>query len=222
MSSTQMTTSGTAMDAHDDHAAEAVRLGCAALVDAMGRLHGHRAHLLPLVSPDPTRSLFGPAVTIAYLPYRDDLAPESDFGALFHQAIDADTRRREVLVLSNGGYPDVSHAGGTKLSRVDLHGLAGVLTDARLRDFNELRAYGFATWCRGEAVHWGGDTAMPYAANVAVEIGGVGIMPGDYVFVDRSGGVVIPAASLREVFDIAHQIANDDEGALREIRRMRP
>lgn len=33
------------------HPAEVGQLGCAALVDAMGRLHGHRAHLLPLVSP---------------------------------------------------------------------------------------------------------------------------------------------------------------------------
>jgi regulator of RNase E activity RraA len=207
------------MEAHADHAAEAARLGCAALVDAMGRLHRHRAHLLPLASPDPTRPLFGPAATIAYLPYRDDVAPGSDFAALFRQAIDGVSGSRRVLVLSNGGYPDVSHAGGMKLSRVDMHGLAGVLTDARVRDFDELRAYGFATWCRGEAVRWGGDTVMPYAANIAVEIGGVCITPGDYVFVDSSGGVVIPAASLQQVFDMAHQVAKEDEDSLGEIRR---
>jgi regulator of RNase E activity RraA len=207
------------VDGYADRAGEAAGLGCAALVDAMGRLHQHRAHLLPLASPDPTRPLFGPAVTIAYLPYRDDVAPGSDFGALFRQAIDGVPGSRRVLVLSNGGYPDVSHGGGTKLSRVDLHGLAGVLTDARVRDFDELRAYGFATWCRGEAVHWGGDTVMPYAANIAVEIGGVCVTPGDYVFVDRSGGVVIPAASLQQVFDMAHQVAHEDEDSLGEIRR---
>jgi regulator of RNase E activity RraA len=219
MTSAQKATPETAAGGRADHAAEAARLGCAALVDAMGRLHEHRAHLLPLASPDPTRPLFGPAATIAYLPYRDDLVPESDFGALFRQAIDAMPGGRRVLVLSNGGYPDVSHAGGMKLSRVELHDLAGVVTDARLRDFNELRAYGFVTWCRGEAVHWGGDTVMPYAANIAVEISGVCVTPGDYVFIDSSGGVVIPAASLQQVFDMAHQIANEDEESLREIRR---
>jgi regulator of RNase E activity RraA len=207
------------MEAHADHAADAASLGCAALVDAMGRLHKHRAHLLPLASPDPTRPLFGPAATIAYLPYRDDVAPGSDFGALFRQAIDGVPGGRRVLVLSNGGYPDVSHGGGMKLSRVDMHGLAGVLTDARVRDFDELRAYGFATWCRGEAVRWGGDTVMPYAANIAVEIGGVCVTPGDYVFVDSSGGVVIPAASLLQVFGMAHQVAKEDEDSLGQIRR---
>ena len=39
-------------------------LKCADLVDAMGRLHRHRCHILDLVSPTPGRILFGPAVTI--------------------------------------------------------------------------------------------------------------------------------------------------------------
>jgi regulator of RNase E activity RraA len=222
MSSTRTTNPGIAIDGQVDRASEAARLGCAALVDAMGRLHGHRAHLLPLASPDPTRPLFGPVATIAYLPYRDDLPHGSDFGALFQQAIAANPRSRQVLVLSNGGYPDVSHAGGIKLSRVDLHTLAGVVTDARLRDFDELRAYSFATWCRGEAVHWGGDSVMPHAANIAVEIGGVCVTPGDYVYIDKSGGVVIPADSLQRVFDMAPQVGNADEESLHEIRRTRP
>ena len=36
------------------------------LVDAMGRLHRHRCHILDLVSPTPGRTLFGPAATISY------------------------------------------------------------------------------------------------------------------------------------------------------------
>ena len=38
------------------------------IVDAMGRRHQHRCHLLDLVSPTPGRRLFGPAVTISYFP----------------------------------------------------------------------------------------------------------------------------------------------------------
>jgi regulator of RNase E activity RraA len=206
------------MDELPDHAAEAASLGCSALVDAMGRVHGHRAHLLPLASPDPTHPLFGPAATIAYQPYRDDLEPRPDFGALFREAIAADRGGRQALVLSNGGYPDASHGGGVKLSRLELHGLAGIVSDGRLRDFEQLRGYDFAAWCRGEAVRWGGDTVIPYAANVAVEIGTVCVIPGDYVFIDRSGGVVIPAKSLRRVLDVAHQVAKEDEESLHEIR----
>lgn len=205
-----------------DRAALATELGCAALVDAMGRLHRHRAHLLPLVSPDPTRPVFGPAVTVAFLPYRDDL-PQTDLGfaALFYQAVGPDPGGK-VLVLSSGGHPDVSHAGGTKLSRVGNHGLAGVVADGRLRDFAQLRDYGFGVWCRGEATRWGGDTVMPYAANIAVEIDGVCLVPGDYVYADAAGAVVIPAASLNEVLAEARRVEAEDAEFIDRIRTENP
>jgi hypothetical protein len=38
------------------------------IVDAMGRRHRHRCHLLDLVGPTLGRRLFGPAVTISYFP----------------------------------------------------------------------------------------------------------------------------------------------------------
>jgi hypothetical protein len=37
-------------------------------LDAVGRLHRHRCHVLDLVTPTPGRVLFGPAVTISYFP----------------------------------------------------------------------------------------------------------------------------------------------------------
>jgi regulator of RNase E activity RraA len=192
------------------------RVACASLVDAIGRIHNHRAHVLSLVSPVPRR-LFGPAATIAYLPYRDDL-PETElgFGALFHHAV-GDSPAGKVLVLSSGGYPDASHGGGMKLSRLQYAGAAGVLADGRLRDFGQLGDYAFATWCRGEATRWGGDTVMPFAANVPVEVGGVCVIPGDYVYADASGAVVIPRASLQPVIEEALRVEAEDAKSLEEI-----
>jgi regulator of RNase E activity RraA len=197
------------------------RVACASLVDAMGRLHSHRAHILSLVSPRPRR-LFGPVATIAYLPYRDDLREtELGFATLFRQAI-GDSTAGIVLVLSSGGFPDASHGGGTKLSRLQHYGVAGALVDGRLRDFEQLGEYSFATWCRGEATRWGGDTVMPFAANVAVEIGGACVIPGDYLYADATGGVVIPRASLGRVIEEALSIEAEDARALEEIATERP
>jgi len=192
------------------------RVAVASLVDAMGRIHCHRAHILSLVSPAPRR-LFGPVVTIDYVPYRDDL-PQTKlgFGALFDQAV-GESPAGTVLVLSCGGYPEASHGGGTKLSRLQRNGAAGVLADGRLRDFHQLGAYPFATWCRGEATHWGGDTVMPFAANIAVEIGGACVIPGDYLFADASGAVVIPQPSLQRVIDEALRVEAEDVRSLEPI-----
>lgn len=208
------------MGSRDDaeRAAQAEQLGCATLVDAMGRVHRHRAHILAMTSPDPSRVLFGPAATLAYLPYRDDLSQAGvGFGELFYEAVGQAPAGR-VLVLSSGGYPEASHGGGTKLCRVAHHNLSGVLADGRLRDFDELRHLGFATWCRGEATHWGGDIAMPSIAGVPVEIAGVCVTPGDYVFADASGAVVIPHASVDRVLEEARTVAAEDTEAAARIR----
>ncbi|MCX4419258.1 hypothetical protein [Streptomyces mirabilis] len=125
--------------------------------------------------------------------------------------------RGQVLVLSSGGYPDVSHGGGTKLSRGDGHG-AGVLADGRLRDFDQLRGYSFATWCRGEAVPRGGDAVMSHDFGITVEISGVCVNPGDYVYMDNAGGVVIPSASLHRVTDIAEEVTAEEAVAAKSIR----
>lgn len=189
-------------------------LACADIVDALGRIHRHHAHIHDLVTPTPGRVLFGRAVTISYFPSCSaTVDPEThSFDALFRQAVDVDASKAggTVLVLASNGHRDVSIGGGTKLARLAHRHLAGVLTDARLRDFAELRAYPFAAYCSGEAVHWGGDVITPYQANVPVVVAGVGVHPGQYVFADDSGAVVIPEPDIDAVLAGAVSVRDED------------
>jgi regulator of RNase E activity RraA len=193
------------------------------LVDAMGRLHRHRCHILDLVSPTPGRRLFGPAVTVSYFPTcHARLEPERfNFADLFYQAV-AGEPEGKVLVLASNGHQDTSLAGGTKLARAQKMGLVGILADGRIRDFDELSRYDFATYCRGEATRWGGDVVTPYQANVPVVVSQVGIHPGDYVFADASGAVVIPAAQLDDVVEEAMRVNSDDRAAIDTIAQESP
>ena len=90
-------------------------------------------------------------------------------------------------------------------------GWPGVLTDGRLRDFAELAGYDFAAYCSGEATHWGGDVVTPFQANVPVVVGGVGMMPGQYVYADAAGAVVIPDGEIDDVLAAARKIVAEDE-----------
>src|SRR5690349_24010228 len=100
-------------------------LKAADLVDAMGRLHRHRCHILGLVSPTPGRILFGPAVTISYFPSCSAaLHPERyNLANLFYEP--ADEPAGKVIVLASNGYTDTSMGGGTKLLRLHRNGCAG-------------------------------------------------------------------------------------------------
>ena len=188
------------------------------LVDAMGRLHRHRCHILDLVTPTPGRRLAGPAVTISYFPTCNAGLPEEtyNFADVFYRAIEGNGEGK-VLVLASNGYTETSLGGGTKLARAQIMGLAGVLSDGRLRDFDELAGFDFTTYCNGEATRWGGDSVTPYQANVPVVISQVGIHPGDFIFADAHGAVVIPPAQVRDVVDEALRVNEEDRSALKDI-----
>lgn len=204
-------------------AASAAGLTCADLTDALGRKHRHRAHVTGLVSPTPERTLFGRVATISFFPTcHAVLDPEQyTFGRLFHQAVDGSPAdpANTVLVMASNGHSSTSLAGGTKLSRAINVGLAGVLTDGRLRDFDELAEEPFAAWCSGEAVAWGGAVVTPFQANIPVVIDGVGIYPGQYIFCDSSGAVVIPDSDIDDVLETAHRVRADDAASRDLIAR---
>jgi regulator of RNase E activity RraA len=197
-------------------------LKAADLVDSMARLHRHRCHILDLVSPTPGRVLFGPAVTISYFPScAEALDPERyNLQTLFYEAV-SDEPEGKVLVLASNGYTDVSMGGGTKLSRLQNQGCAGVLTDGRLRDFDELAGYDFVAYCSGEATKWGGGEVTPFQVNIPVVVAGVGVLPGQYVFADSSGAVVIPDGQVEQVIAGAHAIETEDDEYRSQIQKER-
>lgn len=208
-----------ALASDDDLRSLLASVSCSAIVDAVAARHAHAAHILDLVSPRPGSVLFGQAVTIRYFPTRKDVQHpvDNNFASLFYRAIE-EGGQGKVLVMGGGGHADAAFGGGRKLSRLRHNGLAGVLAEGRLRDFDALGGYEFVTYCGGETVRQGGNLVMPVAANVPVEVCGVGILPGDYVYADSSGAVIIPAADVRAVLeDAAASEIRDAESAERMI-----
>ncbi|MGI9615349.1 MAG: RraA family protein [Acidimicrobiales bacterium] len=183
-------------------------LAAADVVDAMAKSFEHRAYLIDLVSPDPTKVLFGPAVTVGFLPVRKDLMDphRHSLGPAIYESIGQREPQGHVLVMSSAGHPDISLGGSTKLSRVTNHGLAGVLCDGRLRDFDELAETPGAFYCRGEAIRAGGNVIQPYVTDVPIAVGEVTIVPGDVIFADATGAAVIPSAEVTATLELAHKI----------------
>jgi regulator of RNase E activity RraA len=191
----------------------------ATLTDAVGMVCRHRAYILDLVSPTPGRKLFGRALTIRYIPHRSDVAAHDtpSFARFFYDAI-GDGAEGAVLVLDSSGQHDVSVGGGAKFSRLHNHRLAGLVTDARIRDFDELARFDPVFYCRGEAVQAGGSDLMPIAANVPVSLCGTTVLPGDYIDADSYGVVVMPSGHLEQILNLAAQVDRQDKAILSIIR----
>jgi regulator of RNase E activity RraA len=207
----------------DELKSQLAGLTAASLTDAMGRLLSHRAHILDLVSPTPGRVLFGRAATINFMPYREDYheAKRPGFARSFYKAV-REKFDETVLVLNNPSQADTSIGGGIKFSRLHNHRVAGLVTDARLRDFDELASYGSVFYCGGEAAQAGSHTLMPIAENVPVTLRGTTIFPGDYIYADRVAAVVIPATHIDRVLALARDIDAQDKADLRTILNEHP
>ena len=195
----------------------------ASLVDAMGRTHTHQCHVLDMVSPTPGRVVFGQAITMDFMPVRGDLDHQdvNNYARFFYEAI-GEGGGGKVLVMASNGNNDVSMGGGTKHSRLQNHKLDGLITDGRLRDFDELSEYDFGTYCKGKAVRWGGDAVVPVAVNVPVVLGGVRVIPGDYIYADDAAIVIIPEKDIESVLKEAFSIENEDALFIEKIKNEKP
>lgn len=186
----------------------------ASLCDALARIHDHTAYILDLMSPSGD-VLFGRCATMRFFPNRRDHHSATDrFDDLLAQASDTGN----VLVIASGGYPDQAVAGGKKVARIEAAGFTGLLTDARMRDLDEIAEFDIVCYCSGETIRAAGDDSTPLEVNVPVELDGVGVLPGDWIFADGAGAVIIPDDVLEDVLDGAREIERRDAAAVREAR----
>lgn len=188
----------------------------ASLCDAVGRIHEHRCHVIGLLPARPGQVTFGPAVTVRCAPRRDDL-PNHDLPSAARHAL-ADVPDGAVIVIAAPDAPDEAVAGGKKLSALEEMGAAGVVAWGAIRDREEASGFRMGVWARAETPRASGDLLQVIETGGIVSFGGVTICPGDWVFADGGGLVVVPAADRDEILRSARQIEIADADAVRAIR----
>jgi len=195
----------------------------ASLCDAMDEMFGHEAHIKDIVSPTPDRILYGPASTIRFVPVREDKVDEDvhNSARLFYEAV-PEPRARQVLVLDTSGNYDLAPVGATKAHRLAHHGLAGMIADCRFRDYQEIAELPISAWCRGDSPKAGSHKLMPVGANVPANVGDVTITPGDQIYADRGGAVVLPHEHVDDLLDRAVEIEVEDDQRVQAIKNEDP
>jgi 4-hydroxy-4-methyl-2-oxoglutarate aldolase len=118
-----------------------------------------------------------------------------------------DLKPGEVAVLACGGSPRIAPWGELLSTASKARKAAGCLTDGLTRDIRAIRAMKFPVFHGGIGPLDSKGRGQVAAIDVPVELGGVHVVPGDLVFGDADGVVVIPrrieekvlAAALKKV-----------------------
>ena len=196
------------------------QLPSAACLDVLDGLGYVNTQMREVVSMLPGQKLVGRAVTMRFVPSRPDLRAQ-----VIGRTKSAEYRAMElcgpgdVLVMDamRSGAP--SSAGDIKLWRLKQRGAAGVVTDGGVRDLATLRTYGIGVFAARETNMTMPSHLLPYDVQVAVQCGGVLVMPGDYLTADDGGVVVVPHQLAAEVVERAGEYEALEGAVKRQLER---
>lgn len=158
--------------------------------------------------------LFGRAVTLRSLPARPDHNEtiarynSKQYGTSAYAHAMSLCDEKSVLVIEARGTLHYATGGGTGLAGLAGQRAAGLLTDGQIRDRDSLERYAAETGTRfatgGFTIQYGtGRMLMPAEVNIPVAIRDTLVVPGDYIFGNRDGVLVIPAALAEEILETA-------------------
>lgn len=149
----------------------------------------------------------GPAFTLQQrgIPFTPD-APKSRHG----EAVTTMSKPGDVLVAAFDGETDGAIWGGAQALRAMGRGLAGVLTDGKVRDLDGLRELGFPVLCRTSTPFRSAGRMVTESVGSEVTLRGVRIRHGDTIVLDADGFMCLPADRAAEVIARARAIAEQE------------
>ena len=170
------------------------------IVDSLGLM---RRAMRPFMRPlDDARIMVGRARTGLYMPAYALREGENPYE--IEIALVDDLQPQEVVVLAcNGPTERIAPWGELLTTAAQARGAAGCVTDGLVRDVRQIRAMHFPVFHGGIGPLDTKGRARMVDRDVRVECGGVSIDPGDLVFGDVDGVVVIPRSHEHAVMDLA-------------------
>jgi regulator of RNase E activity RraA len=198
------------------------KLFTAVVGDALDKMGWRRQFLPPAIAPLRSDSkLVGRAMPVLEADIFDDNAGSrgaalaKPFGLML-EALD-DLRPNEVYVATGGSFR-YALWGELMSTRARYLKAAGAVLNGFARDAAAIEALNFPTFCRGLYAQDQGPRGKVIDFRTVVEIEGVRIAPGDLLFGDREGVLVIPAEVEAEAVEAALAKASTENRVAIAIR----
>jgi regulator of RNase E activity RraA len=148
------------------------------------------------------RPIAGKAVTVKLV------AGNAPGGASRHlctaavEAADSDS----IIVIEQRSGLDAASWGGILSRAAKYRGIAGTIVDGPTRDVEEANALGYTVYARSTTARTARGRIHEAECQTPIRIGDITVSAGDYVAIDRSGCVIIPAGRIGDVLARAEDI----------------
>jgi regulator of RNase E activity RraA len=184
-------------------------ISAATAAGELAHLGIRNTHLVGPVARTPGKTVVGPALTLQFMPKREDLYGESEYTdpekqlhrhALYH------TQPGDIVVVDARGDMTSGVFGEMMLTYFQGRGGIAAVIDGCIRDYPHAKGLGVGLWLKGTTPNYHTQTNIyPFAVNVPIACGGVLVMPGDIIIADDDGAVVVPIKMAPELLKKASE-----------------
>ena len=191
------------------------KLYSAVISDVMDQM-GHRVHSMdPSVKPiEPSMKTWGEAVTV-YMETVTEV-PEKPF-QLEMEVLDS--LKEGQIIVNQCNATELSAFWGGLLSNAAMgRKAAGAISDGGARDYDEIVELGFPTFCRGLSPYDSLGRMDGVDRDIPIVCGGIRVNPGDLLYGDVDGVVVVPQDIADEVIKRAWEKVRGESTVREELR----
>jgi regulator of RNase E activity RraA len=163
------------------------------------------------VAWSPGKSIVGPALTLQFMPMREDQYGSGEYEdrerqlhrhALYH------TQPGDVIVVDARGNMASGVFGEMMLTYFMGKGGIGAVVDGCIRDYPRVKELSLGLWLRGVTPNYHTQTDIfPFAVNAPIACGDTLVMPGDIIVADDDGVVVVPIQLAPQLLEEASEHA---------------
>ncbi len=162
----------------------------------LARLGIRDPHITGVVARTPGKSVVGPALTLQFMPKREDQYSVDEYAdpeKQLHRHVLYHTQPGDVVAVDARGDMSSGVFGEMMLTYFKGRGGSGVVVDGCIRDLPYAINLGLGFWMRGVTPNFHTQTNIfPFAVNQPIACGGTLVMPGDIIVADDDGVVVVP------------------------------
>ena len=128
-----------------------------------------------------------------------------------------EARENDVLIIDGGG-ENIALAGELFSYEAKRKGLAGIVIDGACRDTSKIRKLKFPFYSRS-ITPMAGTASTIFATQIDVTCGGVLVLPGDIIFGDADGIVVLNPGEVEGLLNAAAQIQLTEEKVQAQLEK---
>ncbi|MFN7938867.1 MAG: RraA family protein [Bryobacteraceae bacterium] len=192
----------------------------ASVADAVDQIIGQRGFMDHTMRPRIPGQVVGRART-AYV--RKSSAAESTPAAAVKHSVEMieDSKPGEVGVIVMEDGLNVAALGGLMATVAKARGMAGVVTDAGVRDLAEIRALGLPVYSRSVIPSTAVSRYVTVSRDTEVDCAGVKVNSGDIIVAGEDGVVVVPKDRAAEVLKRSQEIDEREMNMVPFIKQFR-